>query len=195
MRLALPSLSLLASLLAASAYTVTPPPVEAKIITQPAEATKAVAGSLGASNLPSQRDLLQASGGAATNLAPSTAASASTAALTISSVNYKGNVPTTEADEYVVITNKSLSPMDLSGYYVYVSTSGQQGATFTFPKDASIKPGGSVRVYTNEIHPESGGFSFKSGKALWNNKGGLAVLRDAKGGKLSEFKYKPDAAS
>eukprot|EP00957_Ditylum_brightwellii_P147130 11203405-Ditylum_brightwellii.AAC.1 len=52
----------------------------------------------------------------------------------------------------------------------------------------------SVRVYTNEVHKETGGYSFGSGKALWNNRGGLAVLKDASGKKLMEFKYKPVAA-
>jgi len=49
-------------------------------------------------------------------------------------------------------------------------------------------------VYTNEVHKETGGYSFGSGKALWNNRGGLAVLKDASGKKLMEFKYKPVAA-
>ena len=52
-----------------------------------------------------------------------------------------------------------------------------------------IKGGESVRVYTNEIHKESGGYSFESGKAIWNNKGGLAVLKDGSGKKIGEFKY------
>jgi len=94
-----------------------------------------------------------------------------------------------------VLTNKSKDPVDVAGFYVYVSTSGSQGTTFTFPKNSVIKPGTSVRIYTNEIHKETGGYSFGSGKALWNNKGGLAVLRNVKGDKLGEFKYKPTATT
>ena len=152
----------------------------------------------------SQRDLLAKSDpysssslslSTATTL-PSTATPSSTSApIVISDVNYDGKVPTTESDEYVVLTNTSKNPLDVSGYYLYVATSGSQGATFTFPKDSIIKPGSSVRVYTNEIHKETGGYSFGSGKAIWNNKGGLAVLRDAKGGKLGEFKYKSTTSS
>jgi len=83
--------------------------------------------------------------------------------------------------------------MDISGYYVYVATSGTQGPTFTFPKSKKdptvLKAGESVRIYTNEIHKESGGYSFGSGKAIWSNKGGLAVLKDGAGKKIGEFKY------
>jgi len=79
--------------------------------------------------------------------------------------------------------------MDISKYYVYVATTGNQGPTFTFPKSTTIKAGESVKIYTNEIHKESGGYSFGSGKAIWSNKGGLAVLKDGAGKKIGEFKY------
>jgi len=75
-----------------------------------------------------------------------------------------------------------------------VATTGTQGPTFYFPNKSVLKPNQSVRVYTNEVHKETGGYSFGSGKALWNNRGGLAVLKDASGKKLMEFKYKPVAA-
>lgn len=114
-------------------------------------------------------------------------------AVYIADINYDGKVPKTESDEYVVVTNGSKSPVDLSGYYIYVFTSGTQGPTFTFPKDSILKPSSSVRVYTNEIHKETGGYSFGSGKAIWNNRGGLAVIRDSEGGKVGEFRYKAPA--
>ena len=81
--------------------------------------------------------------------------------------------------------------MNVAGYSLYVASNGSQGATFTFPANAVVAPGTSVRVYTNEVHPETGGYSFGSKKAIWNNKGGLAVLKDALGRKLGEYKYKP----
>ena len=132
-----------------------------------------------------------------TAAAPATAPTGKETA-TISYINYDGKVPTTESDEYVVLSNGSkTASLDVSGYTLYVATSGTQGATFVFPTSStsSIKPGGSVRVYTNEIHKESGGYSFGSGKALWNNRGGLAVLKDAKGNKICEYKYKPDSSA
>mmetsp|Transcript_30523 Transcript_30523/g.56396 ORF Transcript_30523/g.56396 Transcript_30523/m.56396 type:complete len:218 (-) Transcript_30523:196-849(-) len=162
-------------------------------------------------NLPSQSELLQkassfstinlAAAAPVTAVAPATAtptakpatAVASTAGVSITGVNFDGLEKTTEADEYVVISNGSKAPMDVSGYYVYVATTGTPGPTFTFPKSSTIKPGASVRVYTNEIHKETGGYSYGSGKAIWNNRGGLAVMKDSKGKKVCEFKYTPSA--
>jgi hypothetical protein len=109
----------------------------------------------------------------------------------ISDIHYDGIVPKTEADEYVVIANGSKNPIDVSGYYMYVASNGSQGATFTFPKQSIIKPNSSVRVYTNEIHKETGGYNFGSGKAIWSNKGGLGVLKDSNGKKIGEYKYVP----
>lgn len=146
------------------------------------------------SNLPAQSDLLQKASSSTINLAAaSSKPTTSTSVIIISDVRYDGKVPTTESDEYVVITNGSKNAVDISGYYVYVATTGTQGPTFTFPKESIVKNGQSVRIYTNEVHKETGGYSFGSGKAIWNNKGGLAVLKDFKGTKLGELKYKADA--
>eukprot|EP00978_Attheya_sp_CCMP212_P020807 scaffold60102_cov53-Attheya_sp.AAC.5 len=119
---------------------------------------------------------------------------ASGSGVSITDIHYDGIVPKTEADEYVIISNNGSNnnvPVDVSGYYIYVATTGTQGPTFYFPKGSSIKPSSSVRLYTNEIHKETGGYSYGSGKALWNNNGGLAVLKDSNGKKLGEYKYKP----
>lgn len=111
--------------------------------------------------------------------------------MNIADINFDGKVAKTESDEYVVVSNGSkVTDADLSGYVLYVATSGTKGATFVFPKGSILKPGGSFRIYTNEIHKETGGYSFASGKALWNNRGGLAVLNDATGKKVCEYKYK-----
>ena len=40
---------------------------------------------------------------------------------------------------------------------------------------------------------ETGGYNYGSGKALWSNNGGLAVMKDSKGKKIAEYKYKPGA--
>lgn len=204
--------TLFASIPVSDAFSATPPPV--KTVVAPTVGTiqqSALVGTV--SNFPSHRILLEKStlssfSTSTINLAATTATPATTPApaskapsatsnaaksiaVMIIDVNFDGKVPTTEADEYVVISNGTKNPIDVSGFYLYVATTGTQGPTFTFPKGSTIQPGKSIRVYTNEIHKETGGFSFGSGKALWNNKGGLAVLRDAKGGKLSEFKYSP----
>jgi hypothetical protein len=194
------------------AFTVNAPPAPQTAVVSQLQQPAPASSSL---NFPSQNELLQktstfstvnlaaaapvaaaptpASASASAAAKPATAV-ATTTGVSITGLNFDGRVPTTEADEYVVIANGSKAPMDVSGYYVYVATSGTQGTTFTFPKgSAPLKPGASVRVYTNEIHKETGGYSYGSGKAIWNNRGGLAVLKDGKGKKVCEFKYTPGA--
>lgn len=170
-----------------TAFTpVAPPPLT---VAAPAESAQLPSLVTSSSNLPAQSELLQRASFSTINLA----AAAPTSVVAISDINYDGKVATTEADEYVVVTNASKGPIDVSGYYIYVATTGTQGPTFTFPKDSILKPGQTIRIYTNEIHKESGGYSFGSGKAIWNNRGGVAVLKDMKGTKLGEFKYTPKA--
>ena len=175
---------------------VTPP--VATVASSASSAPAAPSTTASASNLPSQKELLEkSSSSSSTSTASSSSSSSSPVSkstpqggITITSINYDGQVPKTESDEYITITNNSKTPMDISGYYVYVATTGTQGPTFTFPKKSTtIKAGESVRVYTNEVHKESGGYSFGSGKAIWSNKGGLAVLKDGAGKKIGEFKY------
>jgi len=53
-----------------------------------------------------------------------------------------------------------------------------------------LNPGQSIRVYTNEIHPEYGGFSFGQGTAVWNNSDpDTAVLYNAHGDEVSRKSY------
>lgn len=154
-----------------------------------------VASTTSSSNLPSQKELLGKAGSTTVAAAPVTNNKSTNIAsgngISIADIHYDGVVPKTEADEYVVIANGSKNPVDISGYYVYVASTGTQGPTFYFPKGSVIKAGSSVRIYTNEIHKESGGYSWGYGKALWSNNGGLGVLKDASGKKLGEYKYKP----
>ena len=44
--------------------------------------------------------------------------SSSSTGVSITGLNFDGKIPTTEADEYIVISNRSKSPIDVSGYYV-----------------------------------------------------------------------------
>ncbi|KAL7564040.1 hypothetical protein ACA910_006948 [Epithemia clementina (nom. ined.)] len=177
---------LLALLSYVDAFSVdTPPPVPREVVTTVSQ--HPVVATVG--GLPSHRELLSSSSiflsSTSNNLVPD-------ALVNIADINFDGKVPTVESDEYVVVYNGSkTAPVDISGYSIYVATTGTQGPTFVFPKDTILKPGGSFRVYTNEIHKETGGFSFGSGKAIWNNRGGLAVMKDASGKKICEYKYKP----
>ena len=41
-----------------------------------------------------------------------------------------------------------------------------------------MEPGQSCRVYTDEVHPESCGFSFANDMAIWGNSGDVVELVD-----------------
>jgi hypothetical protein len=184
-----------------SAVTVSPPPppstpLASAIVkdvtpnTNKQAAISTVADTKATSNLPSQKELASKTASASSTPSPKSTNVASGSGIVISDIHFDGDVPKTEADEYVVITNNSNKPMDISGYYIYVATSGTQGATYTFPKGTtSLKPNQSVRIYTNEVHKDTGGYTFGSGKAIWSNNGGLGVLKDNNGKKLMEYKY------
>ena len=58
----------------------------------------------------------------------------------------------------------------------------------TFPAHV-LQPGETCRVYTNEVHPESGGFSFCCGHAIWKNSGDCGYLYAAAGALQSEYCY------
>jgi hypothetical protein len=61
--------------------------------------------------------------------------------------------------------------------------------SLTFPSYI-LQPGQSIRVYTNEIHPEHGGFSFGFGKAVWNNRSpDTAAVYDNQGREVSRKSY------
>lgn len=105
----------------------------------------------------------------------------------ITRIFYDGLVPRVESDEYVEITNLGNEPQDLAGWVLKDISEGYP--SFTFPPYI-LDPCGSVRVYTNEIHLEWGGFSLDYGKAIWNNKEpDIAALYDAQGQEVSRKSY------
>jgi endonuclease YncB( thermonuclease family) len=105
----------------------------------------------------------------------------------ITDIFYDGLVPNVESDEYVEITNLSDQPQDLEGCVLIDVSDGHP--SFIFPSYI-LAPGESVRVYTNEYHPEWGGFSFESPTAVWNNsEPDTAELRDNQGNILSQMSY------
>ena len=105
----------------------------------------------------------------------------------ITKICYDGLVPRTESDEYVELTNLGSEPLDLKGWVLKDISEGYP--SFTFPSYV-LQPGKSIRVYTNEIHPEYGGFSFESGKAVWNNSSpDTAALFNAQGQEASRKSY------
>jgi hypothetical protein len=62
--------------------------------------------------------------------------------------------------------NTGVSGADIGGWTLTDIADGTP--TFQFPA-VTINAGASIRVYTNEVHPESGGFSFGRGTGIWNN--------------------------
>jgi len=105
----------------------------------------------------------------------------------ITKIFYDGLEPRTESDEYVEIKNLGSEPVDLESWVIKDISEGYP--SLTFPAYI-LQPGKSIRVYTNEIHPEYGGFSFGSGNAVWNNSSpDTAVLYNAQGQEVSRKSY------
>ncbi|MFC1983619.1 lamin tail domain-containing protein [Chloroflexota bacterium] len=113
---------------------------------------------------------------------PSTATS-----VQITKIFYDGLVSRIESDEYVEITNLGSESVDLKNWVIKDISEGYPSLTFS---SYVLQPGKSVRVYTNEIHPEYGGFSFGSGKAVWNNTSSdTAALFNTQGQEVSRKSY------
>lgn len=107
--------------------------------------------------------------------------------IQITHILYDGQVPRVESDEYVEITNLGNKAQDLAGWVL--KDISDEEPSFTFPSYI-LAPGKSIRVYTNEVHPEYGGFSFGYGQAIWNNTDpDIAALYDAQGQEISRKSY------
>ena len=105
----------------------------------------------------------------------------------ISAINYDGKVARTESDEYVEIKNYGSTSVDLKGWKLKDISDGKP--TFTFPS-YTLNSGAVVRVYTNEIHANYGGFSFGSATAVWaNSDPDTAGLYDLSGKLVSQTSY------
>ena len=100
-----------------------------------------------------------------------------TVRVVIAHVHYDGAEFRREGDEYVIIRNDGSTPVNLRGWRLYADDRGQN---FRFP-DHVLEPGASCRVYTDEVHAETCGFSFNINRAIWNNGGDCAHLFDASG--------------
>jgi len=105
--------------------------------------------------------------------------------VSIGHIFFDGEEKHTEADEYAVLINVGDSWVDLSNWQLNAGKNQQ----FTFPEHALLKPGGSIRVYTNYIDDNTGGFSFNSKTAIWNNRGDVGRLTDHRGCLVFEYRY------
>src|SRR5205814_3809288 len=93
----------------------------------------------------------------------------------ITNINFNGQKGSNEPDEYVEITNQGTQPVDMTDWLLQDSG----GRNFYKWESYILQPGASIRVYTNEVHPESGGFSFQSARAIWANSGDVGELYDS----------------
>lgn len=116
---------------------------------------------------------------------PTALPAASSTDVKITGVNYDGVVARVESDEFAVITNTGSGVINLGGWRL---NAGDPGQDFGFPS-FDLQPGQSCRVYTNEYHPESCGFSFGNGRAIWNNGGDCGMLFDNTGVMVSQYCY------
>ncbi|HUS17829.1 MAG TPA: lamin tail domain-containing protein [Chloroflexia bacterium] len=110
---------------------------------------------------------------------------ATNGAVSISDILYDGTAGPSEPDEYVEIVDRGTTAVNMEGWILRDTFGGQEFAWHGF----TIQPGQTIRVYTNQSHPETGGFSFGSGSAIWSNKGDAAELQDAAGTVVSTFAY------
>jgi hypothetical protein len=109
----------------------------------------------------------------------------SSGSVQIDDIFYNGIKGSSEPDEYVEIANTGSQPVNMDGWVLRDSYGEQEFTWHNFTFDGLHK----IRVYTNESHPESGGFSFGSSSAIWANKGDAAELADASGTIVSTFAY------
>ncbi len=109
--------------------------------------------------------------------------------VVISCIFYDGTVNRYEPDEYVEITNLGDADQDLADWkHQDISDT---TPVFEFPSH-QLAPGDVVKVYTNEVHSQWGGFSFGRGSAVWsNNDPDRAGLIDAVGNQVSSRSYPP----
>jgi LysM repeat protein len=107
------------------------------------------------------------------------------AAVQIACVHFDGVVFRAESDEYAVITNHGGAAVNLAGWRL---NAGDAGQDFVFPS-FELQPGQSCRVYTNEVHTETCGFTFGRGSAIWNNAGDCGYLYQANGTLVSKYCY------
>ncbi|MGH3937763.1 MAG: lamin tail domain-containing protein [Pseudonocardiaceae bacterium] len=101
-------------------------------------------------------------------------------------VRFKGEVKRSQADEYVEIINRGTAPADISAWVLGADDAGQD---FRFPAGTVLEPGRKIRVYTDQMHAETGGFSYGIKRPIWNDKGDVAKLRDTGGGLVSQLGY------
>ena len=107
----------------------------------------------------------------------------------IDCIFFDGVVPRSEADEYVQISNGGTAEVNLKGWRLVDVADGRP--EFTFQSSHVLGPEGTVRVYTDEVHSQWGGFSFASGRSIWHNEDPDTAGLYAPDGRLADQKTYP----
>lgn len=104
--------------------------------------------------------------------------------IRITNIFYDSVVSRSEPDEIVEIRNYDNVPIKLQDWTLREEVD----QIFTIPNFV-LQPGCVCRIYTNEDHPESCGFSYGSGSEICNNAGDIATLRDKYGTLIDQYSY------
>ncbi len=87
--------------------------------------------------------------------------------------------------EYVVISNDGAETVRLAG----ATLCDAAAHCFVFPDGAAVAPGARVFVYTGAGTSDGVRFYMRSPRAVWNNRGDVATLRDAAGRVVATHAY------
>jgi len=120
----------------------------------------------------------------ASSAAPDSAAHAPPRVV-IADIFYDGVVPEVESDEYVILVNTGTEAVNLRGWRL---NAGSEEQDFHLP-DYWLAPSAEVRIYTDELHPDSGGLSLGSRAGIWRNRGDCGYLYDSAGTLSSKYCY------
>ena len=93
------------------------------------------------------------------------------------------------AGEHVVIRNTGECEIDLGGFVLADSASHPH--RFKFPPTFKLAPGAEVKVWTGKGQNDSGNLYWGRAKAVWNNEGDIAILKDSQGNEIERFIYTP----
>ncbi|WP_318566656.1 lamin tail domain-containing protein [Salinigranum marinum] len=96
-----------------------------------------------------------------------------------------GDDRTNLADEYVVLTNRGDSPVELSGWVL----TDESGARYRFPDGVVLAPGDSITVRTGSGTDTETDRYWDAGRPVWNNDGDTVTLLRADGGVVTEVSY------
>lgn len=111
------------------------------------------------------------------------ATAAVTGAMVITGISERGTL-WQEPEEFVEFRNDTEDSIQLKGW----TLRDNENHVFVFPSFI-LGAGQYCRVYTNEYHPTSCGFSYYSPSPIWNNDGDCAYLKDPYGQLIDTFCY------